>query len=371
MKLNIKIVKSPGDLRHFIRFPYLKYRRDPFWVPPLLLDQKTILNRRKHPFYLKADAEFFLAEKGGAVCGRIAAIQNHAYTDYTGHKRGFFGFFEVEDNADTARALLDVACNWCAGRGLAEIHGPENPSTNYTCGLLMEGFDRLPVFMMPYNPPYYETFLEKAGFSGKKDLLAYWLTDKPEFPAKLGTIADRILERSGVTIRRLEMSRFQEEMKQLYTVYNDAWSRNWGFVPMSSEEREAIAAELKWVLDPRIILIAEKGDEPIGFLIGLPDLNQIFSRMNGRLFPLGWYQLLRGRHRQHVMRVIAMGFRKKFQNLGYAAAIYRDIIRLGRQAGYDRCEISWVLSDNVMMNRAAAMLGAEIYKKYRIFGKTL
>lgn len=372
MTCTIRPVRNRGDLKEFIRLPYRKYAGHPFWVPPLRLDQRHILDRRHHPFYLRAEAEFFLAERDGIPCGRIAAIHNHAHNEFHEEKTGFFGFFEVmNQDPETARALLDTAAGWCARRGLNRIRGPVNPSTNYECACLVEGFDKPPVFLMPYNPSCYADWIEAAGFVKAKDLLAYWLSDEKPFPAKLMAIADRVLAKDGITTREVRLERLDEEVERIFSVYNNAWSRNWGFVPMSREELKAMAADLKWVCDPRIIYIAEKGDTPVGFLIGLPDLNRILKQMNGRLLPLGWFRLLRDKRRLGFVRVLAMGFAKEYQNYGFTAAIYRDVIVKGGAAGYHFGEIGWVLEDNTMMNRAAGMLGAYVYKRYRIYEKPL
>ncbi len=371
MAVSVVPVQSRAELNEFIDYPFERYRGNSYWVPPLKMDLRALLDRRRHPFYRAAEAEFFLARHKGRVCGRIAAIHNRAHNEFHEDKTGFFGFFETEDNPDTARALLDTAADWCAARGLDALQGPMSPSTNYECAVLAEGFDRPPVFMMPYNPPSYLEYLEQAGFQTEKELLAYWLTDQNPFPEKLASITERVMRRSGLATRELRLNDLKSELEKIFAVYNDAWSRNWGFVPMSRAELETLADNLKWVCDPRIVFLAEKDDEPVGFLLGMPDLNRILPRLRGRLLPFGWYHLLRGKHRQNTLRVLAMGFRKEYQQLGFAAAIYRDIIEKGQRAGYHFAEISWVLDDNVLMNRAAAMLGAEVYKKYRIYGKPL
>ena len=371
MSVSVSPVRGGGDLSRFIRFPYRHYAGHRHWVPPLLLDQKELLNRNRHPFYKEADAEFFLARRDGDVVGRIAAIHNRAHNEFHQDRVGFFGFFESEPHLETARALLDAAAGWCAARGLESLRGPTNPSTNYECGLLVDGFDSPNVFMMTYNPPYYPQLLEGYGFTPAKDLLAYWLTDENGFPEKLASISDRVLQKSGLAIREVRLDRMEEELDRIFSVYNNAWSRNWGFVPMSKAELAVMAAGLKWVLDPRICYLLEKGDQPVGFLFAMPDLNRVLIRMSGRLLPFGWLRLLRDRRRLSVCRVIALGLSREYQSYGYTAALYRKIVTDGTDAGYHQSEISWVLEDNLMMNRAAEMLGARLYKRYRIYEKPL
>jgi len=371
MTTTIRPVEGPRDLKAFIDFPYRHYHRHPFWIPPLRLDQKEILDRRRHPFYLQAEAEFFLAEREGRIVGRVAAMQNHAYNRHYQAKTGFFGFFETENDPATAAALLDRAAAWCAGRGLDRIQGPVNPSTNYECGLLVEGFDRHPVLMMPYNYEFYPRFIEAAGFTKAKDLVAFWMTDRELPMEKLNAIADKVIRKTGLTVRELRLNRIREELELVFKVYNDAWDPNWGFVPMSREELAALAKNLTWVCDPRIILLAEGEGKPIGFLLAMPELNQVLRGGDGRLLPLGWWKLLRARRRLGVMRVLALGLCQDYQNLGFTAALYRQIIRTGTSVGYHYAEIGWVLEDNVMMNRAAAMLNASVYKRYRIYARAL
>lgn len=366
----VRPVQSRTDLRTFTRFPYEKYRAHPLWVPPPLFDRKAILNRRRHPFYREAEAEFFLAEQDGAVVGTVAAIRNRAYESFHGEKTGHFGFFETDERPETARALLEAASDWCAGRGLTRLEGPFSPSTNYECGLLVEGFDQPPCFMMPYNPPGYPADIEGAGFAKVKDLLAFYL-DSTQAPLdRLERLAERV-EAKNLRSRPVRLNRLSEELEKIFAVYNDAWSKNWGFVPLSRKELEALAEDLKWVCDPRLILLLEKDGEPVGFLLAMPDLNRIFKGLGGRLLPFGWLKLLRGRKHVGFLRVLAMGLKKDCQNIGYTALLYRDIIRAGGAAGSPAGEIGWVLEDNALMVRAAAMLGATLSKRYRIYGRDL
>lgn len=370
-RVAVRPVRSRKDLKEFVHFPYRKYHGHPFWVPPPLMDRKALLNRDRHPFYLKAEAEFFLAEGPGGVRGCAAAIRNHAHEEYHGEKCGFFGFFETDDHPDTAAALLDAAANWCAARGLLRLQGPMNPSTNYECALLVDGFDRPPALMMPYNPPCYADHVEAAGFEKAHDLLAYQLEAADSPLDRIAHLADRLEKKESVRNRPIRLNRLNEELERVFAVYNDAWSRNWGFVPMSREELAAMAETLRWVCDPRIIFITEKAGVPVGFIFAMPDLNRIFKDLGGKLLPFGWLRLLVCRRKVGCMRVLAMGLRRDYQNLGYTALLYRDILRHGVAAGYPQGEIGWVLEDNVMMNRAAAMLGAKVSKRYRIFTKNL
>lgn len=369
MGIKVRIAENKRDFHTFLHFPYELHRQNPHWVPQPLISQKAILDRRRHPFYRTADAEFFLAERDGEVVGRIAAIHNRAHNDYHGDRTGFFGFFDCRDDDEAASALLDAAGAWCSERGLECIQGPMNPSTNYECAFLSEGFDGPPVIMMPWNPPYYLRLMEQAGMAAEKELLAYYVRSDLPIPEKLSRVAERTLAKEGVTIRTLDLSRFREELDKVFMVYNDAWTDNWGYVPMSREEIETMARELKPVFDPRLILIMEKDGDPVGFLFAMPDLNQVFARMGGRLFPFGWWHLLRGRRRTSIVRVLAMGFRKSYTNMGFAAVIYEKIFRQANTLGYAGAEISWILEDNEPMNRIAKLLDGDLYRRYRIYSR--
>lgn len=371
MPLQIKPVENRRELKEFLYYPYRKYAGHPFWIPPLLFDQRAILDRRRHPFYLEAEAEFFLARRNGETCGRIAAIRNHTFERHYHEPKGFFGFFETEPAAGTARALLDAAADWAAAKGLTTLQGPMDPSTNYVCGSLVDGFGSPPAFMMPYNSADHALYYEAAGFAKAKDLLTYFLSADLPFPEKIRRIARRVIEQEGLVIRTLDFKNLSLELDRIFEVYNNAWSANWGFVPYSRAELDRLAADLRWVLDPRIIFVAEKGDTPVGFLFAMPDLNRIFQRSGGRLLPAGWFHLLRNRRRLGYTRVLAMGFSREYQNLGFTAAMYEAIIDRGGEAGYRHAEIGWVLEDNIFMNRAAAMLGAAVNKRYRIYEKKL
>ncbi|HEV2130802.1 MAG TPA: hypothetical protein VGR27_06855, partial [Longimicrobiaceae bacterium] len=254
--MRVRQLAEGESLRRFIRVAWRQNARDPMWVPPLLLAQKTLLDRNKHPFHQHADVAYFLAEKDGEAVGRIAAIVNHLHNEFHEEKTGFFGFFESDDDPQIAQALLDAAAAWLRERGMERMRGPANFSSNEEWGLLVEGFDTPPTVMMAHNPPCYARLIEAAGLEKVKDLLAYWL-DEPNPPERVVKGFERIMRRSGLTIRSLDMSRFREEVDTIKAIYNDAWQRRWGFVPMTDAEFEHMAKEMKPVVDPHLCLIAE------------------------------------------------------------------------------------------------------------------
>lgn len=365
-------VHTSADLRQFIRLPWNIYRGDPLWVPPLIADTKKLLNKSKNPFFEHSTADLFLARRNGEWVGRIAAILNNNHNRFHGESTAFFGFFESMNDNAVASALLNQAERWAKDRGMVEIRGPMNYSTNDTVGLLVEGFDSSPVIMMPYNPQYYAALMENSGYSKTMDLYAWHLETEKGLNPKIIRVGEKVLKDEGIQIRPLNMKRFSEDVSILQRIYNDAWSNNWGFVPMTDSEFQHMAKDLKAVVDPRLVLIAEKNAEPVAFLLTLPDFNQALKKINGRLFPLGLPRLLY--HSRHIrnLRVLALGNVKKMQNCsGLGAALYYESFRRGVAAGYRTCEFSWTLETNALINRSMRLFGADIYKRYRVYGKAL
>lgn len=365
-------MKNGRALRQFIRLPWKLYRRDPYWVPPLIADMKKLLDRSKHPFFRHSSADFFLAWRDGELVGRIAAILNNNHNRFHNERTAFFGFFESVNDKDVASALLDRAAQWARDLKMDELRGPMNYSTNETLGILVEGFDTPPCIMMSHNPGYYSELMESAGFEKAMDLYAWWLLTESGLNPKIIRVGEKVLKDQGIRIRTIDVKRFWEEVEVIKRIYNDAWSANWGFVPMTDAEFNHLAKDLKTVLDPRVVLIAEKDGEPVAFSLTLPDFNQALKKVNGRLFPLGLPLLLY--HARHIrqVRVLALGIAKKVQNWsGLGAALYYESFRRGVEAGYRSCEFSWTLESNDLINRSMRLFGARIYKRYRIYRKTL
>jgi GNAT superfamily N-acetyltransferase len=367
--LRIRRVESGADLRTFIRFPWRVYRGrypDPNWVPPLLISERALLDRDRSPFFEHGDAVYLLAERAGVPVGRIAGIVNDAHVTFQEEEAGFFGFFECFEDPETAEALVAEAAAWVAERGMKTLRGPMNFSTNETLGLLIEGFDTPPTIMMTHNPPFYAGLLIDAGLRPVKTLLSYEVTAGP-VTDKVLALADAAREKAGLTFRPLDMKHFSQEVKLVKSVYNEAWERNWGFVPMTDAEFEHMAADLKPVVDPDLVLLAFIGDEMAGFSLAAPDVNQVLIRMNGRLLPFGWLKLMRGLKRIDRARVIALGVREKFRRLGLGSLFYSESMRVGLQKGYRAGEASWILEENMDMRRPIEQLGGTINKKYAIY----
>ncbi|CAN5832883.1 MAG: N-acetyltransferase [Gemmatimonadetes bacterium] len=372
--VSIREIPDGASVDAFIDLAWQINGADPNWVPPLRMSVASALNRRKHPLHQHADTAYFLALRGKRPVGRIAAVVNHLHNEHHAERTGFFGLFECENDPMTAGALLDVAASWLRERGMDAIRGPVNLSTNdevSSPGVLVEGFDTPPYVMMTHNPAYYGDLLQQAGFSKARDLLAFHFDD-PALPERLTRGFDRLLQRAGATIRPLEMRRFREEIDTIKGIYNSAWSRNWGFVPMTDAEFEHLAREFKPIVDPDLCLIAEVAGVPVGFSLALPDLNVALRHLpDGRLFPFGLIRLLWHKRSIRQIRVITIGFRHEYQHMGLGAACYARTWQTGVEKGYVRCEGSWILEDNLAMARPLERLGARVSKRYRIFERPL
>jgi GNAT superfamily N-acetyltransferase len=351
----------------FVDFPYRLYRDDPYWVPPLRIAVHELLDRARHPFYRNADAEFFLARSNQRVVGRIAAIIDRNHNRVHEENAGFFGFFEAVDDPAVAAALLHRAREWTAARGANLLRGPVNPSTNYECGMLVEGFDSSPMIMMPYNPAYYPALVEQAGLRKAKDLLAYISHSGKIDLHKIARIAAKVTAKHQVTVRPIDMKNFAADVERVWEVYGAAWSRNWGYIPMSREEFFLMAKEMKQILKPDLVLIGEVAGRVVGFALALPDVNQALKPAGGKLFPTGLLKILYYQRLVKSVRVLALGVVEEYRAAGLGAAFYATLVQNARKLGFGDCEMSWVLEDNVMMNRSIEVMGAKRYKNYRIY----
>ncbi len=371
--IDIRPVQSTKDLMKFIKLPWKIYQNDPNWVPPLIMDRKKFLDRNKNPFFKENPTEFYLAYRNGEPVGRIAAILNHRHNEYHQDKTGFFGFLEAVNDRAVFEALLETAKNWLRERDRDCMMGPMNPSTNDEVGFLLEGFDTPPYFMMTHTPPYYIEMMETLGYEKAKDLYAFLITEKDlSNNQKLSRVATAIRKKYPVKIRPVDMKNFRRELELVRQIYNDAWAPNWGFVPMSEAEFDFVANDFKQIINPEIALIGEFKGEAVGFLLALPDYNQVFIKIrNGRLFPFGIFTFLMNRKKIGQMRVITLGIKRQYQTFGLGALFYEEIIRRGLAQGITRAEMSWVLEDNELMNKAAKLLGGYVYKKYRIYQTAL
>lgn len=371
----INRVTNEADKLKFIKFPWKIYKDYPNWVPPLIFDVKNNLDTKKNPFYMHSKIELFLAYKGSEIVGRIAGIVNDNHNNFHEDKIGFWGYFDCINDTKVANTLFDAVKEYLLSNGLDTMRGPINLSTNDELGLLIDSYDKTPYILTLYNPEYYIKLIEDYGFSKAKDLYAYRITkeiikDKKQMD-KLERVSNIVLKRENLKIRKVNFTNFNHEVETLLTVYNNAWEKNWGFVPMTREEFFHIAKMLKAIADPDYIYIAEHNGKPVGFSLTLPDFNQIFKKINGKLFPFGAIKILTGRKKINRIRVFAMGIVKEFQKKGTEAVFIRDTIINGVNKEVTECEISWVLEDNTPMVQTAENLGAERYKTYRLYDKKI
>jgi len=368
--ITIRTVESKSDLKTFIKLAWKIYEGDPNWVPPLIYDQKKILDKKKNPFFKHAEMDMFIAEKDNLPVGRIAAIKNDLHNKEHNDKVGFFGFFESINDQEVANKLFDTAAEWLREKGLTDMRGPANPSVNDIYGLLIEGFDDPPRLLMPYNPEYYLTLIDKYGFEKAKDLNAWKISEEKMSKAeKIGRIGDLALKRSKASIRTLNMKDFDNELEKVKFVYNKAWEPNWGFVPLTDEEIDHLAADLKPLVDPDLVLFLEIEGNTVGFALVMPDYNFIFKEMNGKLLPFNFIKLFTKRKKIPWARIIILGIIPEYQKRGLDAALYYRVMKTAATKNIFFGEASWVLEDNAMMNRGAETMRGDLYKKYRIYQK--
>jgi len=375
--LTIKPVETPGDREAFIRVPWALYRDDPAWVPPLLMERRDHLNPKKNPFFQNAEARFWLALRDGRPVGRISAQVNRAHLDRHHDATGHFGMLEAEDDAEIFAALLKTAEDWLREKGLKRVAGPFNLSINEESGLLVEGFEAPPSLMMGHARPYYAARLEELGYAKIKDLICYHYDAGQDLPPAVAHVLRKTANSQELVIRPLDMSRYEQDLAVIMDIFNDAWSENWGFIPMSQADIRHLAKELRPIVRPQSIAIAELGGEPVAMAIGLPNVNEAIADLNGRLLPFGWAKLL---WRLKVKttktaRVPLMGVRKVYHSslLGAALAIsVIDSIRKAQKAfGVESGELSWILEDNLPMRRMIEQFGGKAYKTYRVYAREL
>lgn len=369
--VQIRKVTTKNDLKSFINFPYNLYKGDNLYVPDLRIVQRETLDKKKNLVFKHADADYFIAvDEQGKVLGRIGAITNQNYVSHWKENYGFFGFFESVDDKKVSGALFDAAIQWLKNKGVEGVYGPMNPTTNDTCGTLVEGFDTPPYVMMTHNKPYYDKLVQAAGFSKKMDLFSYQIQLK-NFPKRYLQLANNIedrLKKDGIIIRKVNFKKIKEEAPKLQYVYNKAWEKNWGFIPMDDDEFQALAQELKMITTPDLVYIAEDKGNPVAFIAVLPDLNQITRKIrNGKLFPFHFLKLINFKKKVTRGRVLTLGLIDSYRLKGIDTVMYAKCYESAKKVGYQEAEASWILENNTMMNRILQNIDADPYKRYRIY----
>lgn len=375
--VTVRRVATARDLKEFVALPWRIYneREHPQWVPPLRASVYDALDDRKNPFYKDAERELFVAYRDGAPAGRIAAIENRAHNRFHDDRTGFFGFFESVNDQQVASALFDAAAAWLGARGLQAMCGPMNPSTNYECGLLVDGFQHTPTFMTAWNPPWYDALCAGAGLQKAKDLLGLWFAiDQEGFapPELLERHAARAVEKGRITFRDVDVAKFDREVAICWDIYNDAWERNWGFVPMEHEEFHHMAKDMKLLVFKELSFIAYVDGQPAGFMFALPDYNVALHRnRGGRLFPLGLARMLLHKRRAKTARVMALGVKSNFRSRTILALFAREIMRRGLALKGDGAEASWLLEDNMLIVKPLRALGATDRMRWRLYERPI
>ncbi|MGC2423421.1 MAG: N-acetyltransferase [Nitrospirota bacterium] len=371
MKPAIFTADGGRELKDFINLPFKLYEGNPYWVPQLIMDVKSILSKEKNPFFKHGEAQYFMAYDGREPLGRIAAIIDHNYNKYHNTKAGWFGFFECVNDKDTAIALMRSACGWLKDRGMEVVYGPASPTLNDEAGLLLEGYDSSPYIMMPYNPPYYHDLMAAAGMEKAKDLYAWYLSSSVPPPERIARIVERIKRRDNITVRPLDMKEFRRDLEIVKTIYNAAWEHNWDFASMTDAELEYTAEKLKPIIMPEMVRFLEIDGKVVAVSIVVPDLNVVLKKMGGHLFPFGLLKFLYYRKKVTEVRLMMLGVLPEYRGRGFDAVLYHEMLMTAKKVGVTGGELSWTLEDNDAINKGIAAMGAKIYKRYRVYRKDL
>ena len=365
----IQPVETRSQQKRFIRLPWRIYQDDPCWMPPLIMSQEELLGFRKHPFYERSKSQSFLVTRGGRDVGRITAIVNAGHIDRYKEQRGFFGFFECDDDTAASRALFQAAGDWLHAQGMTCIRGPANPTLNYECGLLIDGFGTPPFFMMTHNRPWYAHLVEDAGFGKIEDMFAFYgkTSMLDGIDPKLATMIEGVKERFGVTLRPLDKSRFAEEVRMFLHIYNESLGGTWGFVPLTPGEVDHMAASLKYLIEPELAIVAEVGGKPVGAVFCLLDYNPRIKAIDGRLFPFGFLKLLWNKKAIKRLRAISTNVVPEYQAWGIGLVLMSGLYERFINWGLEEVEFSWVLESNYLSRRTLERGGAIVTKKYRMY----
>ena len=378
--LIIKSVETTEDRKAFLSFPWTVYKDDPYWVPPIFSERMHFTDPEKNPFFQHTEVQFYMALRGEKIAGTIAVFINHLHNEYQSENVAFFGFFEVLEDYEAAELLFKTAEAWAKERGYTALRGPAQWSTNDECGLLVDGFDDSPRILMTYNPSYYVDYVEKAGYKYARDLWAYKLGVKEFMDItgdRLDKLTTRILERKNITIRNLDMKKYDEEVGKVKLLYNNAWSKNWGFIPMTDLEFDQLAGELHSIIDPDLVFIAEKDGKTVGFSLTLPNLNEPLRLAYPKPNTPEWWTMVKLvwqwkiRRKVGWIRVFALGVIPEYRKMGIDALFYFKTAQAALKKGIKMAEMSWILDNNDLMNRPIIAMGGEVYKTYRYYEKDI
>ena len=365
--IQVQRVENKKDLKTFVNLPFVLYNNDPHWVPPLLKSEYDIFNPQKNPFYRHAAVELFLAYRDGCPCGRIAAIINDRHNGFHNEKICFFGFFEAEYEEEISFALLTAVSDYGRQNGMAALRGPVNFSTNDSCGMLIDGFERDPVIMMPYNPAYYPRRAEDFGLKKAMDLYSYLYDARNTGVKRILRLAEAVRKRHECSMIPITKRNVFQILESFKAVYNSSWEKNWGFVPMTPEELDHLALELKGILEPGLAFLLLKDGKPIGASVSLPDLNRVLKVLKGKMTLPGIFKARKAGKQIDMVRTLILGVVPEFRKQGLELLLIARMIQEGGKRGYRFADLGWILESNDLMNRELENMGAKLYKRFRIY----
>jgi hypothetical protein len=374
VSVDVQPVASRRDLKEFVELPYRLHSTSGVWVPPLRLERRIFLSRRFNAFFTHGDVQLFLARRDGRVVGRISAQYDDNFNAHHGNRWGMFGFLELEDDAEILPPLLDAAEQWLLSRGRDHMIGPMDFTMNDESGVMVEGFDRVPLVKQPWHPPYYQQRAEGAGLMKAMDLLMWELVinDRERMLPVIFKLADEVEPRHGIRLRKMSRRSLRKDMDRFADVYNSAWSENWGFSPYSKKDLDAYTQELHLVFDHHWFMVAETAErETVAVAITVPDVNQVLAKMKGRLLPLGWWHFLRKGKTIDRVRVGFLGVKPQFQHTGVAAKMYVEHFDMASVTPQKWGEMGWILETNTNMNRAMEAMGGRVVRRYRVYEREL
>lgn len=372
-QISVSAVTTRAQQKKFLNLPWKIYQGDPHWVPPLLVDQKQLVGFGSHPFCRENKVQAFLAERDGETVGRIVAIVNHAHNERYKEKRGFFGFLETINDEAVSAQLFDAAAEWLRQQGMTEMRGPCNPSLNYECGLLIDGFDMMPTFMMTYNPSYYPGLCDAYGFDKSQDLISFWghIDMVETLDKKMSFVIEEAKRRFNITLRPMNTRKFTEEVRMFLNIYNKSHVGTWGFTPLSDAEVLTLAKSLRYLIVPEMTSVAEVDGKPIGAVFGLLDFNPRIKKINGRLFPFGFLRLLANKRAIKRVRLVSTNVLPEYQRWGVGLVLMSRLVQELFDWGIEIAEFSWVLESNHLSRATLERGGAKIDKMYRLYDKSL
>jgi hypothetical protein len=374
MSVDVQPVASRRDRKEFVELPYRLHSNSGVWVPPLRLERRLFLNRRLNAFFSHGDAQLFLARRDGRVVGRISAHYDDQFNAHHGNRWGMFGFLELEDDPEVLPALLAAAERWLLDHRCDHVVGPMDFTMNDESGVMIEGFDRVPMIRQPWHPPYYAARCEEAGLEKAVDLLMWELqiSDRAKMLPVIFKLAEEVEPRHGIRLRKMSRRTLRKDMDRFAEVFNAAWSENWGFTPYSKKDLDAYTQEMHLVFDEHWFMIAETAEgETAAVAITVPDINQVLAKMNGRILPFGWWHYLRKGRIMDRVRVGFLGVMPAYQHTGVAAKLYVEHFDMAAVTPQTWGEMGWILETNTNMNRAMEAMGGRIVRRYRMYERGL